>query len=160
MQCLGLCSSPGGGHQLSCPSSHADRITKLSPNFPSTGAGARGEGASKVCTCNVLLDLNVCPTLSIAQILLVSGAEVICAANKCGFCLVILCSRIPRPRPRPHARGNSPKEYSALKSTYMHIQETRHDKTRRDETRRLDAARHSTHTRQAQQDTHSETGTT
>ena len=55
---------------------------------------------------------------------------------------------------------------SAAKSTYMHIQETRHGKTRRDKTRRLDATRHThdTHTtsttrqtrtaRQAQHDKH------
>ena len=43
-----------------------------------------------------------------------------------------------------------PGALQSSKSTYMHIQETRHDKTRRDETRRLDATRR---TRQAQQDT-------
>ena len=56
----------------------------------------------------------------------------------------------PRPRPQPREGGKS-----ASKSTYMHIQETRHDTTkmRRDKTPRRDK----THTRQAQQDKHSKT---
>ena len=73
------------------------------------------------------------------------------------------------PRPRPHALP----EKKASKSTYMHIQETRHDTTRREETRRLDAirrthdkhnktstARHKHSRGQAQQDRHNTTGTT
>ena len=80
----------------------------------------------------------------------------------------------PRPRPRPR-KGKLPgeKALQSSKSTYMHIQETRHDTTRREETRRLDAirrthdkhnktstARHKHSRGQAQQDRHNTTGTT